>query len=196
MSFFFSSMTMLVQYFADSGSIFRMLRWTMGSLGHADYDSIVSILPFLVLGFTVMIVFMNSSHRRTFCGRLSLREYIDEIWEERVYAPLGHGLDASRAHLLKFSRYYWPKSEKLAEWLVPSWDEWAAADPPPVWLTAKFKRLVEAVVPPEAQPLAVLKEQANKRRKAAISPAARPRRSSPHSWMVRAAMGRSARCSV
>ena len=55
LSFFFSSMTMLVQYFADSGSIFRMLRWTMGSLGHADYDSIVSILPFLVLGFTVII---------------------------------------------------------------------------------------------------------------------------------------------
>ena len=113
------------------------------------------------------MAFMNASHRQSFFGRLSLREYIDELFDERMYAPLGHGLDASRAHLLKFSRYYWPKSEKLGEWLVLSWDEWAAADPPPVWLTAKFKRLVEGVVPPEAQPLAVLKDQANKHRKAA-----------------------------
>lgn len=54
MSFFFSSMTMLVQYFADAGSIFRMLRWTMGSLGQADYDSVLSVLPFIVLGFAII----------------------------------------------------------------------------------------------------------------------------------------------
>ena len=130
------------------------------------YQALAAFTTVSLLGLGLMMAFMNPSHRRSFFGRLSLRQYIDELFEERTYAPFGHGLDASRAHLLKFSRYYWPSSEKLGEWLVPSWDGWVAADPPPVWLTAKFKRLVEVVVPPEAQPLAVLKDQAEKRRKA------------------------------
>lgn len=54
LSFFFSSMTMLVQYFADAGSVFRMLRWTMGGLGHADYESILSVAPFLVVAYWVI----------------------------------------------------------------------------------------------------------------------------------------------
>ena len=57
-----------------------------------------------VLGFGLMIALMNPTHRRTFFGRLSMRKYVEELWDERAYAPLGQGIDASRAHILKFSK--------------------------------------------------------------------------------------------
>ena len=71
------------------------------------------ILPFVfgsmvvaISGFALILAFMNPSHRRSFWGRLSLREYVAELFDSRTYAPVGSGLDASRAHLLKFSRYH------------------------------------------------------------------------------------------
>ena len=59
-----------------------------------------------LLGFALAIVFMNPSHRKTFFGRLSFRQYVAELWDSRTYAPVGKGLDASRAELLGgLSRY-------------------------------------------------------------------------------------------
>ena len=58
-----------------------------------------------VVGVALMAANMNASHRKSFCGRLSLKEYVAELWDERTYAPLGQGIDASRAHILKFSKY-------------------------------------------------------------------------------------------
>ena len=57
-----------------------------------------------VAGAVVMITSMNASHRASFFGRLSLKQYVAELWENRTCAPVGSGIDASRAHLLKFSR--------------------------------------------------------------------------------------------
>ena len=55
-------------------------------------------------GFALAISFMNRKYRRTFLGRFSLREYMVELWESREYAPVGKGLDASRADLIMLSR--------------------------------------------------------------------------------------------
>ncbi|MFT5882185.1 MAG: iron complex transport system permease protein [Crocinitomicaceae bacterium] len=55
LSFFFSSLTMLVQYFADAGSMFKMMRWTMGSLGQADNDAVLRVLPFVVSGVVLIV---------------------------------------------------------------------------------------------------------------------------------------------
>jgi len=55
LSFFFSSLTMLVQYFADAGSMFKMMRWTMGSLGQADFDAVLKVLPFVVSGVVLIV---------------------------------------------------------------------------------------------------------------------------------------------
>ena len=55
LSFFFSSLTMLVQYFADAGSMFKMMRWTMGSLGQADMDAVLRVLPFVVSGIVLIV---------------------------------------------------------------------------------------------------------------------------------------------
>ena len=57
-----------------------------------------------VAGGVLMAVMMSPSHRRSFWGRQSLREYVSELFDSRTYAPVGMGSDASRAHLLKFSR--------------------------------------------------------------------------------------------
>ena len=69
------------------------------------YQAIGAATALSLLGFIAMLAFMNPSHRQSFFGRLSMRKYIDELWDERTYAPLGQGIDASRAHILKFSKY-------------------------------------------------------------------------------------------
>ena len=58
-----------------------------------------------VVGAALMAMSMNPSHRPQFFGRLSLKQYVAELWDTRTCAPVGSGVDASRAHLLKFSRY-------------------------------------------------------------------------------------------
>ena len=57
-----------------------------------------------IIGAVLMAMSMDPSYRRSFFGRLSLNQYVGELWETRTYAPIGSGIDASRAHLLKFSR--------------------------------------------------------------------------------------------
>ena len=57
LSFFFSSLTMLVQYFADAGSMFKMMRWTMGSLGQADMDAVLRVLPFVASGILLIVLY-------------------------------------------------------------------------------------------------------------------------------------------
>ena len=65
----------------------------------------VAVAAFMALvGFAVSIVFMNSGYRKTFLGRLSFRQYMIELWESHTWAPIGKGLDASRANLIDFSR--------------------------------------------------------------------------------------------
>ena len=55
-------------------------------------------------GFALAVFLMNRKYRRTFLGRFSFREYVKKLWESRTYAPIGKGLDASRASLLYFFR--------------------------------------------------------------------------------------------
>ena len=57
-----------------------------------------------LLGFALAMVLMNPSHRKTFVGQLSFRQYVAELWDSRTYAPVGKGLDASRADLVGLSR--------------------------------------------------------------------------------------------
>lgn len=54
LGFFFSSLTMLAQYFTDAGSLFRMMRWTMGSFSESDYDKLVQVLPFALSGIIII----------------------------------------------------------------------------------------------------------------------------------------------
>ena len=57
-----------------------------------------------LVGFAVSIAFMNHGYRKTFLGRLSFQQYNVELWASRTWAPIGKGLDASRAEVITFSR--------------------------------------------------------------------------------------------
>lgn len=50
LSFFFASLTMLVQHYADAGSSFRLSRWLMGSLGGVHTGDVIQLFPFLLSG--------------------------------------------------------------------------------------------------------------------------------------------------
>mmetsp|Transcript_99194 Transcript_99194/g.283738 ORF Transcript_99194/g.283738 Transcript_99194/m.283738 type:complete len:525 (+) Transcript_99194:697-2271(+) len=121
----------------------------------------VAVAAFMALvGFAVSIAFMNHGCRKTFLGRLSFRQYLAELWESRTWAPIGKGLDASRADLISFSRFYWPPNDKVKAWLEPNWDGWVAA--PPQWFTSSFVQQIAAGAPPEVLPIAVLQDLAEK----------------------------------
>ncbi|BDS08079.1 ABC transporter permease [Oceaniferula spumae] len=49
-SFFFSSLILLLQYFGDIGNTFRIIHWLMGDLSRASFDSVLQVLPFILSG--------------------------------------------------------------------------------------------------------------------------------------------------
>ena len=49
-SFFFSSLILLLQYLSDAGSSFRILHWLMGDISRASMDSVLQLAPFIISG--------------------------------------------------------------------------------------------------------------------------------------------------
>jgi iron complex transport system permease protein len=49
-SFFFSSLILLIQYLSGLSHSFRIIQWMMGSLTTADYVKLLNLLPFLATG--------------------------------------------------------------------------------------------------------------------------------------------------
>lgn len=54
LSFFFSSLILLLQYLGDAGNAFRIIHWLMGDLGRAGYDTVLQVLPFVFGGVLVI----------------------------------------------------------------------------------------------------------------------------------------------
>jgi len=69
-SFFFSSLILLIQYLSDVTDSFRILRWLMGNLSIVGYTDIVRLLP--IVGLVIAIIFY-------FRGELNLLMAGDEI---------------------------------------------------------------------------------------------------------------------
>jgi iron complex transport system permease protein len=53
-SFFFSSLILLIQYLSGFEQSFRIVQWMMGSLTTADYGKLINLLPFLAAGGAVL----------------------------------------------------------------------------------------------------------------------------------------------
>jgi len=49
-SFFFSSLILFMQYVSEYSHSFRIIRWLMGGVEAAGFDSVLSLLPFIVVG--------------------------------------------------------------------------------------------------------------------------------------------------
>ncbi|HET8807279.1 MAG TPA: iron ABC transporter permease [Methylophaga sp.] len=56
-SFFFSSLILLVQYLSDVNDAFQIIRWLMGSLTVVGYGDIRQLAPFVIIAALVIIVF-------------------------------------------------------------------------------------------------------------------------------------------
>jgi iron complex transport system permease protein len=54
-SFFFSSLILLLQYLSGLSHSFRIIQWMMGSLAAADYAQLRNLLPFLGLGGAILL---------------------------------------------------------------------------------------------------------------------------------------------
>ena len=52
-SFFFSSLILLLQYLGDMSDSFRIIHWLMGDLSRASAEAIFQILPFIVSGILI-----------------------------------------------------------------------------------------------------------------------------------------------
>ena len=50
MSFFFSSLIMLLQFMMDLGNSFRMIHWLMGDISRANADTVLQVFPFVASG--------------------------------------------------------------------------------------------------------------------------------------------------
>ncbi|MBT8043570.1 MAG: iron ABC transporter permease [Verrucomicrobiae bacterium] len=57
-SFFFSSLILLLQYLGDMSDSFRIIHWLMGDLSRASVDTLFQILPFVTSG-VLITVFMH-----------------------------------------------------------------------------------------------------------------------------------------
>ena len=55
-NFFFSSLIVFLQYISDFTGIVRMTRWLMGGFEVVGFDSALSLLPFVLLGFGFIFV--------------------------------------------------------------------------------------------------------------------------------------------
>lgn len=73
-SFFFSSLIMLLQYLMDLGDSFRLIHWLMGDIGRANADSIFQIFPFVASG-SLIILYLRRE--------LNLLSISDEIAQSR-----------------------------------------------------------------------------------------------------------------
>lgn len=54
MTFFFSSVILFLQYTANLGDSFRIVRWLMGGLGEARWEALVVMVPAVVVGALVV----------------------------------------------------------------------------------------------------------------------------------------------
>jgi iron complex transport system permease protein len=54
MSFFFSSLILFLQYTASLGDAYRIVRWLMGGLASVEWQGLVRMVPFVVVGLVAL----------------------------------------------------------------------------------------------------------------------------------------------
>lgn len=83
-SFFFSSLILFLQYSAELYNSFRMLRWVMGGLGLVGYDSLLSILPFVVTGVVLLLYATHDLNLLMLGDDLAISRGVDVVKIKRL----------------------------------------------------------------------------------------------------------------
>jgi iron complex transport system permease protein len=86
LSFFFSSLILFMQYLSDYTRSFQIMRWLMGGLDSADWESVLRLLPFALSGS--VLVFFQSRELNLLAGG------------EEIAA--GRGLDVMKTRTILF----------------------------------------------------------------------------------------------
>jgi len=55
-NYFFSAIILFIQYKAQFGQTIKMIRWMMGGLDVVNFEPIIKILPFVVIGFVLLFL--------------------------------------------------------------------------------------------------------------------------------------------
>lgn len=65
-SFFFSSLILVIQYLSDFTHSFRIIRWLMGGVEIVGFESVYNILPFVTAGIAIIFFLNNELNLLTF----------------------------------------------------------------------------------------------------------------------------------
>ena len=84
-----------------------------------------------VLGLALMFGFMKPKYRSTFYKHHTIRQYVEELWEERTWSShYGPGKDCSRADIVEsVATWTWPLGNKVGLWMNENWAEWEEKPP-------------------------------------------------------------------
>lgn len=85
-SYFFSSLVLLLQYLGDFSEVFQMTRWLMGALDVYGYQQLLAAAPLMLAGLSILFLLS---------GRLDLLMLGDEM-------ALSRGLDAAKLRIALF----------------------------------------------------------------------------------------------
>ena len=64
-SFFFSSLILFIQYLSDFTHSFRIIRWLMGGFEIVGYRPVINILPFVVVGSSIVFILTHELNLMT-----------------------------------------------------------------------------------------------------------------------------------
>jgi iron complex transport system permease protein len=76
-SFFFSSLILFMQYMSDFARSVHMMRWLMGGLEVAGFESVLNVAPFVVAGCAIMIAMTHELNLLTAGEEIALSRGVD-----------------------------------------------------------------------------------------------------------------------
>jgi cobalamin transport system permease protein len=83
-SFFFSSLNLFTQYISDFTQTFRIIRWLMGGIAVAGFDSFWRILPFVAIGTAFVLYLTNELNLFTAGEEIAATRGVDVVKVRRI----------------------------------------------------------------------------------------------------------------
>ena len=83
-SFFFSSLNLFTQYISDFTQTFRIIRWLMGGIEVAGFDSFWRILPFVAIGTAFVLYLTNELNLFTTGEEIAATRGVDVVKVRRI----------------------------------------------------------------------------------------------------------------
>jgi iron complex transport system permease protein len=83
-SFFFSSLILFMQYMSDFARTVHMMRWLMGGLEVAGFDSVFNVAPFVVSGCAIVLLMTHELNLLAVGEEIALSRGVNVPWVKKV----------------------------------------------------------------------------------------------------------------